>query len=265
MNARLSVSPAPFRSFLVGTTEVRVYTSKSWMGVAVANHVAAALRQAVSLKGSARMIIGGGNSQLDFVASLARVPDVDWRAVEMFHMDEYVGMPTSHPASLRRWIKLRVEDVLQPGRMHYVDGEAADVDAECRRYGNLLQQAPIDVCVIGFGENGHIAFNDPHVARFDDPVAVKRVDLDQRCRMQQVGEGHFGRLEDVPKDAITITCPMLVSAAHVLCCVPELRKAEAVKNALQGPIAESCPASLVRRHASAVVYLDTESASLLNC
>ena len=142
-------------------------------------------------------------------------------------------------------------------------GNAPDVDAECRRYEQLLREAPITLCMLGFGENGHIAFNDPHVANFQDPQGVKRVDLDERDRRQQAGEGHFPGWESVPREAITLTCPMLMGSENIIGCVPELRKAEAVKNALEGPVSTKCPGSVVRTHPQAHIYLDADSASLL--
>jgi glucosamine-6-phosphate deaminase len=184
--------------------------------------------------------------------------------MEIFHMDEYMGMPITHPASFRRWLNEHLVEFVNPGHVHYLAGDAPDIDGECERYGHLLRSAPIDLCIIGFGENGHIAFNDPHVADFDDPLAVKRVTLDERCRRQQWGEGQFPTLEAVPREAITVTCPVLMSTEYVIGCVPERRKAEAVRNALEGPITNRCPASGVRLHPRAALFFDIESASLLS-
>jgi glucosamine-6-phosphate deaminase len=153
---------------------------------------------------------------------------------------------------------------VHPRQTFYLKGDAADLNAEIKRYSDLLLAEPVDLAFVGFGENGHIAFNDPPVANFNDPATVKRIELDQACRRQQAGEGHFPNEESVPKEAVTITCPGLFRAGAWVCCVPEKRKAEAVRNALEGPISERCPASLVRRHPNAFVYLDRESASLLS-
>jgi len=188
---------------------------------------------------------------------------VPWNLVEVFHMDEYIGMAANHPSSFRQWIKARIEDRVHPRRVHYLEGDAADLDAETQRYSALLSAAPIDLAFVGFGENGHIAFNDPHVADFADAATVKRVVIDEMSQRQQAGEGHFDSPESVPKDALTITCPGLFRAAAWVCCVPERRKANAVRDALEGPISSTCPASIVRTHPNATVYLDTESASLL--
>src|SRR5581483_2535259 len=188
---------------------------------------------------------------------------IDWKAVEVFHMDEYANIEETHLASFRFWIRTRLEEKVHPGKVHYIAGDARDLDSEIARYAELLAQEPIDLAFVGFGENGHIAFNDPHVADFDDPFRVKRVTLDEACRRQQIGEGHFKDLASVPPEAITVTCSELLRAKAWMCCVPELRKANAVVNALQGPVSVHCPASVVQKHPNARVYLDRDSASLL--
>jgi glucosamine-6-phosphate deaminase len=254
---------SPLRTFQVDKAQVYVYPSKRDTSEAAALEAAGILRSALGHRGAARIIVGTGNSQVDLIDALVRAPGVDWSRVEVFHMDEYVGMSGEHPASFRRWIKTRLVDIVHPKRTHYLQGDATDLSQECERYTALLHSAPIDICFIGFGENGHIAFNDPSVADFRDPVAIKRVSMDERCRRQQVGEGHFPTIEAMPKEALTLTCPELMRAEHLICTVPEQRKAEAVRNALLGPIAEACPSSLVRTHPAAAIYLDADSASLL--
>jgi glucosamine-6-phosphate deaminase len=178
-------------------------------------------------------------------------------------MDEYIGMSADHPASFRRWVRERIVDRVKPAAAHFLDGEAADINVECRRYAELLMEDVIDVAFVGIGENGHIAFNDPHTADFFDPNVVKPVTLDEACRRQQVGEGHFENLESTPRRALSLTCPALMRSEHLVCCVPDLRKAAAVKSALEGPVTPACPGSLIRAHASAFLYLDEASASLL--
>ncbi len=242
--------------------KVEVFPSPQGMGEAAAQRAASLITQAVRQNGTARMIAATGNSQIPFVEALVRQP-APWDAVELFHMDEYVGMSGEHPASFRRWIRTRLAEKIHPKASYYIAGDALDLDSEVRRYAELLAAAPIDVAFVGFGENGHIAFNDPPMADFNDPLLVKRVVLDEACRQQQAGEGHFPDLASVPRGAVTITCPGLFRAQAWICCVPERRKAQAVKNALEGPVSEACPASLVRRHPNAYVYLDEESASLL--
>ena len=178
-------------------------------------------------------------------------------------MDEYVGMSADHPASFRRYLRERVDERVHPKVFHYIDGDGPDPEAECRRYAALLAEHPLDLVCLGIGENGHLAFNDPPVADFDDPVDVKVVALDHACRRQQVGEGHFVSLADVPTHAITVTIPALLRAGAVLAIVPEKRKAGPVADALTGPISTACPASVLRGAPQARLYLDRESASLL--
>jgi glucosamine-6-phosphate deaminase len=209
-------------------------------------------------------MVATGNSQFDFMTALVEIDRIEWPRVEIFHMDEYVGLPEQHPASFRLWIKRRLEDRVSLGAANYICGDAQDIAAEIARYSALLAAAPIDCAFVGFGENGHIAFNDPPSADFRDPVALKVVELDPTCRQQQVGEGHFPEVGSVPRTAITVTCSCLFAADAWVCCVPEARKARAVRDALLGPISPSCPASLVRLHSSTWVFLDEESASLLS-
>lgn len=250
--------------FQVGRVQIEIHSSKKLASEAAAVKAAdiLALRPGIS-SSLRRLIVGTGNSQKDLVQALVRKPSLDWSCIEVFHMDEYLGIAPDHPASFRRWLKTYLADVVEPRAMHYLNGDAADIEQECLRYGELLRSAPIDLCFLGFGENGHIAFNDPVNADFHDPLTVKRVRLDSECRMQQVGEGHFPSLDAVPAEALTVTCPLLISAKYLICCVPESRKAKAVRKALQGPISTACPASLVRPHPHAFVYLDEDSASLL--
>lgn len=250
------------QNFQCGTARIHIYDSASALGAAAAQRAAEVISDAIRARGRARVIVATGNSQLPLVTALVEC-DLDWNAVEIFHMDEYAGMAADHPASFRRWIRTRVADKVHPRAANYLEGDAPDLDAEMERYSQLLNAAPVDLAFVGFGENGHIAFNDPHVADFNDPATVKRVRLDEISRRQQAGEGHFKDLESVPHEAMTVTCSGLFRAGAWVCCVPERRKAEAVRNALEGPISEACPASLVRRHPDTDVYLDADSASLL--
>lgn len=246
-----------------GTAEVSVHPSRASLGAAAAARAAEFIRAAIGRSGRARIIVATGNSQLDFIDALMDRGDLALHLVEVFHMDEYVGIAADHPASFRRWVRTRVADRAKFARVNYLEGDAADLGAEISRYTRLLLAAPIDLAFVGFGENGHIAFNDPPFADFDDPATVKVVTLDPASLRQQVGEGHFKDLESVPKKAVTMTCSGLLRAASWVCSVPERRKAAAVRRALLGPISADCPASVVRRHPSAAVFLDLESASLL--
>jgi glucosamine-6-phosphate deaminase len=255
--------PSLIKTFQAGAMQVRVFSSKREASGAAASAAAAILRGAIADRRRARMVVSTGNSQLDFIDALVLAPDLDWSAVEAFHLDEYAGMAMTHPASFRLWLKTRLADRVPLRAMHYLNGDAPDVEAECRRYGALLAGAPIDAGFIGIGENGHIGFNDPPVADFADPLAVKIVRLDEACRRQQVGEGHFEGISAVPECALSLTCPTIVGMTNLICCVPELRKAEAVRDTIEGPISTACPASILRTHALAQLFLDADSASML--
>jgi glucosamine-6-phosphate deaminase len=248
--------------FLGGNARVEIFDSAAAAGQAAAAQAGRLIRRAIADQGRARIIVATGNSQIPVADALVQ-ENIDWKAVELFHMDEYAEMKADHPSSFRYWIKRRIEEKVHPGAANYIEGDAPDLNAEMIRYSQLLKEGPVDVAFVGFGENGHIAFNDPPVADFNDPATVKRITLDEACRRQQAGEGHFPDVASVPKEAATITCPGLFRAKSWICCVPEKRKAEAVRNALEGPISEACPASLVRRHPDAYVFLDRDSASQL--
>lgn len=251
------------REFTVGQLRVVVHNTREESGEAAAARTAELIQNAIDQRGQARIIVATGNSQLAFIDALVKHHEVDWQRVEVFHMDEYVGMSADHPASFRKWIRERVVERVRPAAAYYIEGDAEDLEAEMKRYANLLSARVPDLAFVGIGENGHIAFNDPPVADFCDPLVIKRVQLDERCRLQQVGEGHFPDLASTPTEALTLTCPALLAARHLICCVPELRKAQAVRDALLGPISTECPASILRTHGDAVLYLDSESASLL--
>ena len=250
--------------FTAGNARILIFSTLEDLARGAAAAAAGIIGHAIQRNGRARIIVGTGNSQERMIHHLARSGGIDWKAVEVFHMDEYVAMPMSHPASFRGWLKKHLAGVVGAGRFHYLAGDAPDLQGEMNRYARELSMAPIDLCFIGFGENGHIAFNDPHEADFNDPKPIKRVRLDEKCRMQQVGERHFASLEEAPREAVTLTCPTLMSAQHVLAVVPEQRKAQAVREALEGPLSARCPASLVLTHPSATIYLDRDSASLLS-
>ncbi len=249
------------RSFVVDDLTVHVHDRDRDLAADAAAAAAAAIAAAVHARGVAHVMLATGNSQLAFLEALTHRDDVDWSAVVGYHMDEYVGIPADHPASFRRYLRERIVDVVHPRVFEYVEGDAPDPEAECRRYAALLAAHPLDLCCLGIGENGHLAFNDPPVARFDDPQTVKVVELDEACRHQQVGEGHFPDLDAVPRQAITVTIPALLAAARVLAVVPEARKQAPVTAALTGPITTACPASALRRTPQATLYLDADSAA----
>lgn len=251
------------RSFTADSLEVRVFATQADLAQAAAREAKAVLQEGIAKTGGATMIFAAGNSQIQFLAALVALGGIDWSEVTMFHMDEYLGLDARHPASFRRFLRERVEQRVRPKTFHCIEGEAMQPLAECERYASLLSAQPIDLCLLGIGENGHLAFNDPPVADFADRYAVKLVKLDEACRQQQVGEGHFASLADVPQYALTLTIPALCAARRMRCITPERRKARAVLDALRGPVSPACPASWLRRQAHCTLFLDAESASLL--
>ena len=250
----------PVSGFRADDLEVRSFDGSGTLASAAATDAVAAIRSAVDKRNRANVLFASGNSQLDFLAALTERADVPWDRVTGFHMDEYVGIDDRHPASFARYMRERIVDVVRPGRFHFIDGTNEPAD-ECARYAALLRANPIDLCCLGIGENGHLAFNDPPFADFEDPLLVKEVQLDEASRRQQVGEGHFQDLDAVPRVAVTVTIPALLGAERVLAIVPEARKADAVQRALQEPVSTGCPASVLRHTAHATLYLDRESAS----
>jgi glucosamine-6-phosphate deaminase len=255
--------PVPVRTFTVDQLPVDVFASNDAMSEFVAHYVQSILIEAVSRQGSAAAILATGNSQLRFLKRLVELGGIDWSRITLFHMDEYLGLPAEHPAGFRRYMKDRVESLVHPRAFHYLAGDAELPEVECDRYTALLRAQAIDLCCLGVGENGHLAFNDPPVARFDDTAWVKLVKLDDVCKMQQVKEGHFPSLAAVPAYALTLTIPALMSARNVVCVAPEKRKSVPIRNALKGPISTVCPASILRRQAHARLLLDVDSAVLL--
>ncbi len=242
---------------------VHVHDDVSTMARAAAHEALEVMRAAVEARGVAHAMFATGNSQLAFVHTLVTETEgVPWSETAVFHMDEYVGVGPDHPAGFQRWIRERIVNPAQPKTAYYVQG-LGDPEDECRRYAGLLRDHPLDLCCLGIGENGHLAFNDPPVADFEDPRDVKVVELDTACRRQQVNEGHFAGLPDVPTHAITVTVPALLRAGRVIAIVPEARKAEPVLAALTGAVSTTCPASALRTIPHASIHLDPESARLL--
>jgi glucosamine-6-phosphate deaminase len=242
--------------------EVVVFADIAGLARTAADQAAAVLRAAVAANGVAHAMFATGNSQIAFVDALVgATAGVPWDRVVVFHMDEYVGLGPDHPASFRRWISERIVEPTSPLAAHFIDGLAPPAE-ESERYAELLYRHPLDLCCLGIGENGHLAFNDPPVADFDDTRSVKVVVLDAACRRQQVDEGHFASDGDVPERAVTVTIPALLAASRVLAVVPEARKAPAVHAALDGPVDPACPASILQRTPHASIYLDADSARL---
>jgi glucosamine-6-phosphate deaminase len=258
------MSTQPLYTTQFDQLQVSVYASNEDLGAAAADEAAEVIRAAPEARGIPPPIVATGNSQLTFLAALRTLPGVPWEAVNVFHMDEYVNLPPGHPASFPAFLHRHLLNYVGVKAFFPVPGEAADTEAACRQYERLLRDHPADLCALGIGENGHLAFNDPPYADFDDPRWVKVVELDERSRRQQVGEGHFRGLDEVPTHAITVTIPGLLAAKRVLAIVPEARKAEAVAKSLLGPITEDCPGSILRRTPHAHLFLDGESAAGLN-
>jgi glucosamine-6-phosphate deaminase len=239
-----------------------IYESNEALGQAAAEGFAEIVIRAVNERGSASVILATGNSQLSFMWALREHPNIPWDRLTVFHMDEYLGMSAQHPASFRRFLREKIVDVYHPRAMYGIQGDAPDVEAELARYVALLDEHKPDLCVLGIGENGHLAFNDPP-ADFHTSQTIHVVTLDEQCRRQQVGEGHFASLDDVPKQAISLTVPALLKPPRVMAIVPEARKANAVRAALQGPVTEACPASILRTQPHVKMYLDVDSAALV--
>ncbi len=241
--------------------QVRIYADRAALGAAAAQAVAADMRAALQSAARARMIFAAAPSQNEMLAELGALPGIDWPRVTALHMDEYVGLSGDAPQSFARYLREHLFARVRPGAVHYLNG-LADPAAECARYAGLLAEGPIDIVCGGIGENGHLAFNDPPDADFEDPLTVKVVRLAQRSREQQVHDGCFPTLAVVPTQALTVTIPVLVGAAHLHICVPGPTKAQAVHDTLLGPISAACPATILRRHPSAVLYVDRDSAAL---
>ena len=250
-------------SYYKDNLRIEIYKSAAEMGFSAAESVAGKLRKAIKEKGNANLILGTGASQYPLHDSLLKM-NLEWNKINLFHLDEYIGINDRHPASFRCFLRERIVEKTHPGNVWYLAGDSPDTEAEIKRYGDLLRNNPADVACIGIGENGHIAFNDPGVADFDDPAYLKVVELDQACRKQQVGEGWFDSIKDVPVKAVTLTVTAIMDSAFICCTVPDERKSEAVFRAIEDEISTQCPASVLRRHKNAVLFLDRFAALKLH-
>ncbi len=247
-----------------GQLRVEIYSTRKEMGAAAAELAASWIRELLTQKEILSLVFASAPSQNEMLEALRSQPGIDWQRIQVFHLDEYVGLGPDHPASFRRYLQDHLLQHVKPRAFHGLDGLAPDLSRECRRYEALLRQYPPDLVFLGIGENGHLAFNDPPACDFEDPVAVKVVQLDETCRLQQVHDGAFPNLEAVPRVALTLTVPFLMSIPRAVIVVPGPTKRQAVKTALEGPIEPACPASILRRHPQAVLFLDQEAASLLS-
>lgn len=251
------------KQFKTDKLEVEIYNNRTDMGKAAAVEVADKMRAYIAQQGSVRIIFAAAPSMDDFYEALCSENDIDWSRVVAFTQDEYLGASLNDKYSLINYIKPRLFDRVNPGIYYYIDGSAKNIDEECERYATLITQKPNDITCIGIGDNGHIAFNEPHEADFQDLKVIKTISVDERCKEQQVDNFGFATKEDVPQIGITLTIPTIMKSTHIICIVPTKRKADAVRNTILGPISEKCPASVIRLHDSAKLYLDRDSGSLL--
>ena len=241
---------------------VEIFNSKLELGEAAARDAAALIHDAITSRDVAYIIAATGASQFEFLVALI-LHDIDWQRVEFFHLDEYVGLSETHPASFRRYLTERIIDRIHPKAFHLINGEAADPQAECRRVGELISQHTIDLAFVGIGENGHLAFNDPP-ADFETEEPYLVVTLDEACRRQQIGEGWFKTIDEVPVQAISMSIQQILKTRHILGIVPDQRKAQAVKACVEMDVSPMRPASILQQHLSVRLYLDRESSALLH-
>jgi glucosamine-6-phosphate deaminase len=237
---------------------VSVYPDRRALGVAAGADVAAKIRQLQATKPNLRMIFAAAPSQHEMLETLATAQGIDWSRITAFHMDEYIGLSADAPQRFGTFLKRHLFDLVTPSRVHLIDSSNS-IEDECRRYGALLREAPIDIVCLGIGENGHIAFNDPPVADFNDSQTIKAVALDDACRQQQVNDGCFPSFASVPTHAVTLTIPTLMAGAHLFCSVPGSSKRQAVQRTINGPISTDCPSTILRKHADCTLYADLDS------
>jgi len=246
--------------------KILVSPNKDAMGRQAAADGAALIRAAIAKQGRATIIVATGASQFEMLSALIEEADLDWAKVTGFHLDEYTGMPPTHPASFRKYLKERFVDKIAIGTFNYVDGEGlagnGDVAAECERLDKLISEQTVDVAFVGIGENGHLAFNDPP-ADFETEKPYLIVDLDEACRKQQLGEGWFPNFEAVPSRAVSMSIRQIMKSKHIICTVPDERKAKAVQSTVEGPVSNEVPASILQQHEAMTLYLDEPAASLL--
>ena len=240
--------------------KVVISENKKVLGTRAAAYSAKLIHETISQKGTANIILATGSSQFEMLEALIK-EDINWSLVTCFHLDEYIDLPMTHPASFRKYLKERFVDKVRPGTFYFINGEA-DSQAECRRLGDLIAQHPIDLAFVGIGENAHLAFNDPP-ADFEIEKAFIEVELDQDCRNQQFKEGWFESLEEVPRRAISMSVKQILKVKNIICSVPDSRKATAVRAVIEGPVTSDVPASILQQHKSTMIFLDHQSSELL--
>lgn len=239
--------------------QLQVFPTREQLGKIAAYDVAYRMKSLLQKKDKIRMVFAAAPSQNEFLHTLTQIKDIPWENVEVFHMDEYIGLGLNAPQRFSSFLRKYLFDIVKPGKVHLIMPDKENPDIECERYSKLLEEEMIDIVCLGIGENGHIAFNDPPVADFNDNKKVKIVELDQMCRQQQVNDGCFPSIEEVPTHAITLTIPALLSAQYLFCMVPGANKKAAVYHTLTGPITTECPASILRTHSNCMLYVDKES------
>ena len=259
----LTIKPE-MKSFEKDFLKVKVFDTTEQMGQCAADELAGRIKLLLKDKDEINMIFAAAPSQVAFLNSLIAEEGIDWGRINVFHMDEYIGVDASRPQSFANFLSRNIFSLLPFRSVNYINGVASDIRQECARYARLLEQHPVDIVCLGVGENGHIAFNDPAFADFNDPKLVKVVELDPVCRGQQVREKCFDTLDEVPREAITLTIPALLKADWMFCVVPFSNKAEAVRRMLEEEISETCPASILRNKRNSCLYLNNDSAALLN-
>ncbi|MGI6326139.1 MAG: glucosamine-6-phosphate deaminase [Saccharofermentanales bacterium] len=240
---------------------VKIYDTRNSMGENAAKDVASKITELLTEKSEINIIFAAAPSQQEFLASLINHQEIPWNRINAFHMDEYIGLDKEAPQGFGNFLKASIFEQVNLKSVNYLNSSTFDSHAECDRYAELLIEYPTDIVCMGIGENGHIAFNDPHVAIFDDSKLVKVVELDNACRQQQVNDGCFSNIDQVPTHAMTLTIPALMSGANVFCIVPGKTKTDAVFRTLTGEISEECPASILRKKKDAILYVDSDSAS----
>ena len=251
------------RSFKKDLLNVNIYDTRTEMGCAAAADIKAAILDMLKEKETINMIFAAAPSQNEVLAALANDKEIPWGRVNAFHMDEYIGLPKDAPQGFGNFLKEHIFGIAPFGSVNYIRPDAVSAEREAQRYSDLLMKNPTDIVVLGIGENGHIAFNDPPVADFNDPYKVKPVALDEMCRNQQVNDGCFATIDDVPTHALTLTVPTLMAGKKLFCIVPAKTKANAVFATVNGEITTECPASIMRTHPSVTLYLDADSSALL--
>src|SRR5665647_777627 len=251
------------KSFKKDNLVVKIYSTKEELGREAALETGKKIMELQKTQQMINIIFAAAPSQNEFLENLIKQEGIEWERIDAFHMDEYIGLQATAPQGFGNFLKERIFDLRPFSSVNYLNGQCESKEAECTRYGQLLETNPVDIVCMGIGENGHIAFNDPHVADFEDKVQVKVVGLDGFCRQQQVNDGCFTSIGQVPTHALTVTIPVLLKARYIFCMVPGSNKAQAIANTIEQEISERYPSTILRNHQSAILYIDTQSSGCL--